>query len=124
MVFSFNPEVSDSTIKTASFVPATTKSSSEFFNSLVVGFNKNFLSLYPTLLAAIGPLNGRPDIARAAEEAIIERTSGWFSPSYDKTVGKTCTSFIKLEGNNGLIGLSINLDIKVSASVGLASLLK
>ena len=31
---------------------------------------------------------------------------------------------IKFSGNKGLIGLSINLDIKVSASVGLASLLK
>ena len=34
------------------------------------------------------------------------------------------SSFRKLEGNRGLIGLSINLEIKVSASVGLASLLK
>ena len=44
--------------------------------------------------------------------------------SYERTVGKICTSFLKLSGNKGLIGLSINLDIKVSASVGLASLLK
>ena len=44
--------------------------------------------------------------------------------SYDNTVGKTCTSFINCEGKSGLIGLSINLEIKVSASVGLASLLK
>ena len=50
--------------------------------------------------------------------------SGWFSPSYDKTVGNNCTSFKKLAGNKGLIGLSINLEINVSASVGRASLLK
>ena len=69
-------------------------------------------------------MNGNPDIAKAAEEAIIDKISGWFSLSYDKTVGNTCTSFMNPEGNKGLIGLSINLEIRVSASVGLASLLK
>ena len=68
--------VSDSTISTASFVPATTKSNSESFNSSTEGFNRYFPSLYPTLLAAIGPINGNPDIASAAEEAIIDKTSG------------------------------------------------
>ena len=40
------------------------------------GFNKYFPSLYPTLLAAIGPINGNPDIARAADEAIMDKMSG------------------------------------------------
>ena len=40
------------------------------------------------------------------------------------TVGSNCTSFLNSSGNKGLIGLSINLEISVSFSVGLASLLK
>ena len=54
----------------------------------------------------------------------MEIISGWFSPSYDKTVGNICTSFKKFDGNKGRSGLSISLDINVSASVGRASLLK
>ena len=65
-----------STIKTASLVPATTRSNSDFFNSSIEGFNKYFPSLYPTLLAAIGPWNGKPEIANAAEDATIDRMSG------------------------------------------------
>ena len=72
----------------------------------------------------MGPLKGNPEIDRAAEQAIIDSISASFSLSYESTVGKICTSFLKFSGNKGLIGLSINLDIKVSASVGLASLLK
>ena len=44
--------------------------------------------------------------------------------SYEITVGNTCTSFLNSSGNKGLIGLSINREIRVSLSVGLASLLK
>ena len=76
ITFSVNPDVSDSTMRTASLVPATTKSNSEFFNSSTEGFNKYFPSLYPTLLAAMGPKNGSPDIAKAAEEAMIDKISG------------------------------------------------
>ena len=64
------------------------------------------------------------DVNKSYFQQIIDKISGWFSLSYDKTVGKTWTSFIKPDGNKGLIGLSINLEIRVSASVGLASLLK
>ena len=78
----------------------------------------------PTLAAPTGPLKGSPEIDKAAEDAIIDNISASFSLSYESTVGKTCTSFLKSSGNKGLIGLSINLDIKVSDSVGLASLLK
>ena len=38
-------------------------------NSLGEGFNKHFPSLNPTLLAAMGPLKGNPEIAKAAEDA-------------------------------------------------------
>ena len=50
--------------------------------------------------------------------------SASFSLSYESTVGKTCTSFLKSSGNKGRIGLSISLEINVSDSVGLAYLLK
>ena len=45
ITFSDNPEVSDSTIRTASLVPATTRSSSEASNSFGDGFSKYFPSL-------------------------------------------------------------------------------
>ena len=54
----------------------------------------------------------------------MDNISGSFSLSYESTVGKICTSFLNPSGNKGRIGLSINLEIKVSDSVGLASLLK
>ena len=69
-------------------------------------------------------MNGIPDIANAAEDAVIDKISGSFSLSYEITVGNNCTSFLNSSGNKGLIGLSINLEINVSLSVGLASLLK
>ena len=96
----------------------------EFSNSFLVGFKTHLPSIKPTLDAPTGPLKGNPEIDRAAEHAIIDNISASFSLSYESTVGKTCTSFLKSSGNKGLIGLSINLDIRVSASVGLASLLK
>ena len=50
--------------------------------------------------------------------------SGLYSLPDDKTVQKTCTSFLKPSGKSGLTGLSINLEVNVSLSVGRASLLK
>ena len=55
ITFSDNPDVSDSTIKTASLVPATTKSNSESFSCSKDGFSKYFPSLYPTLLQQLAP---------------------------------------------------------------------
>ena len=69
-------------------------------------------------------MKGIPEIARAADEAMIDKISASFSLSYEMTVGNTCTSFLNSSGNKGLIGLSINREIRVSLSVGLASLLK
>ena len=121
---SVKPFASDSTIKTASNVPATTSSSDDSFSWSLVGFKMNLFSINPTLEAATGPLKGSPEILNAAELAITDKTSGSFSLSKDKTVVKTCVSFLNAFGNKGLIGLSINLEINVSLSVGLASLLK
>ena len=76
-----NSLASDSTIKTASFVPATTRSSAEVSISSFVGFNIKSPSLKPTRAAPIGPMKGTPDNVRAAEHAINETISGSFSLS-------------------------------------------
>ncbi len=78
---SVNPLVSDSTIKTASFVPATTRSNFEFSNSFFDGFKTYFPSIKPTLDAPTGPMNGIPDIAKAADDATIDNMSASFSLS-------------------------------------------
>ena len=113
---------SDSTIKTALFVPATTKSRSE--SSLIFGFKEKSFPSYPTLHPAIGPMKGIPDKVRALEAAIIAIMSGLVSPSWERTVRITWVSFLNPSGKRGLIGLSISLDVKVSNSVGLPSRLK
>ena len=86
---SVRPLASDSTIKTASLVPATTNSNDEFCKISFVGFKTNLLSTNPTFEAATGPINGRPEILSAAELAIKDNTSGSFSLSYEITVAKT-----------------------------------
>ena len=78
----------------------------------------------PTLAAAIGPLKGTSAIDIAADAAINATTSGGFSLSSERSMQFTCTSSLKKSGKSGLNGLSINLDVKVSISVGLPSLLK
>ena len=78
----------------------------------------------PTLAAPIGPSKGTPATHKAAEAPIMAAISGFCSLPDDITVEKTWTSFLNSSGNKGLIGLSISLDVNVSLSVGLASLLK
>ena len=121
---SFNSFASDSTIKTASSVPATTISKYESSNSSKFGLRTYSPSINPTRAAPIGPSNGTPEIERAADAPIIAAMSGFCFLSEDMTVQKICISLVKWSGNIGLIGLSISLDVRVSLSVGLASLLK
>ena len=78
----------------------------------------------PTRADPIGPSNGTPEIVNAADAPIIAAMSGFCFLSDDITVQNICISFVKLSGNIGLIGRSINLDVNVSLSVGRASLLK
>ena len=115
---------SDSTIRIASVVPATIKSRSEFSISDTFGFMTGLLSIYPTLTPAIGPLNGISEIDSAADAAIIDITSVCTSGLRLITVMTTWTSLRKSSLNDGLKGLSINLEISVSFSDGLPSLLK
>ena len=121
---SLNWWASDSTIRTPFFVPATTRSNFESFISCIVGLTTNLSSTKPIFVAPKGPINGNPDKVTAALAAIKATISESFSWSCDNTVQVTWVSFLKSLWNNGLIGLSISLQINVSFSVGLASLLK
>src|SRR6266850_724168 len=60
---------SDSTISTASLVPATTRSSWLSAISSSVGLSTYSLPTKPTRAAPIGPMNGAPDRQSAAEDA-------------------------------------------------------
>ena len=80
---------SDSTISTASPVPATTRSSEEVFISSIVGLSLSSSLMKPTRAAPTGPMKGMPEMVRAAEAATRARMSGSFSMSCDSTVTTT-----------------------------------
>ena len=86
---------SDSTIKTASSVPATTMSKNDSSSSSNDGLRTYSPSMNPTRAAPMGPSNGVPEIVNAAEAPIIAAISGFCFLSEDITVQKTCTSFLK-----------------------------
>ena len=67
-------------------------------------------------------MNGMSDNPNAAETPIVAKFSGMFTSSNDITVIVICTPFKNPSGNNGLIGLSTNLAINISAVDGLDSL--
>ncbi len=124
MTSSFRPAASDSTISTPSAVPATTRSSCDSPSWVAVGFKMYLPSLYPTRTAPMGPMNGRPEMASAAEAPSREAMSGSTSELTDNTEATTCTSLVNPSGNSGRIGRSINRDVRVSFSVGRPSRLK
>ena len=66
---------SDSTISTASAVPATTRSRVESFISSTVGLTLTSPLITPTRAAPIGPMKGTPDSVSAAEAATMARMS-------------------------------------------------
>ena len=76
------------------------------------------------LTVAIGPFHGILDTINAAEAPTPASTSAGFSPSVVKTVIITWVSYLKDFGNKGLIGLSVNREVSISLSEGLASRLK
>ena len=122
--FSGSSLASDSTIITASPVPATTRSRSLLAISSIIGLSTNWPSTRPTRAAAIGPRNGTPDSVSAADAATMPTMSGSFSMSCDSTVTTTCVSFLKPSTNSGRIGRSIRREVSVSFSVGRPSRLK
>ena len=124
MISSLSSLASDSTISTASPVPATTSSSWVSAISSSVGLSTYSSFMKPTRAAPIGPLKGTPDSVSAAEAATIATTSGSFSMSCDSTVTITWVSLRQPSANNGRIGRSIRRETSVSFSVGRPSRLK
>ena len=64
------------------------------------------------------------DIERAVDTPFRANISKGVSLSLESVVAITCTSFLNPLGKRGLIGLSINLQVKIACVVGLPSLLK
>ena len=121
---SFSSLASDSTISTASCVPATTRSSWLSGISSSCGLSTYSLLMKPTRAAPIGPMNGAPESVSAAEDATIARMSGSFSRSCDSVVTITWVSLRQPSANSGRIGRSISRETSVSFSVGRPSRLK
>ena len=94
MISSGSSFASDSTMSTASPVPATTSSSALSFTSSTVGFSTYSLSTKPTRAAPTGPMKGTPERVRAAEAATMATTSGSFSRSCASTVMITWVSHL------------------------------
>ena len=78
--------------------------------------------LHPILVVPIGPFHGIFEIASAAEVVMLAKMSGLFSPSTDKTVTITWTSFFNAFGKKGRIERSIIRAVKIASSDGLPSL--
>jgi hypothetical protein len=76
------------------------------------------------LAPPIGPWNGTPDSASAAEAPSIAGMSASMSGFIEMTVATTCTSLKKPSGNSGRIGRSIRREVSVSFSDGRPSRLK
>ena len=64
-------------------------SKDEFLISSLFGLRTNLPSTKPTFAAATGPINGKPDILRAAELAITAKISGSFSHFQNLKKGKS-----------------------------------
>ena len=79
MISSDSSLASDSTISTASWVPATTRSSWLSFISSMVGLSTYSLLMKATRAPPIGPMKGAPESVSAAEAATIATMSGSFS---------------------------------------------
>ena len=120
MMSSESSLASNSTISTASCVPATTRSSWLSAISSICGLSTYSLLMKPTRAAPIGPMNGAPESVSAADAATIARMSGSFSRSCDSTVTMTCVSQRQPSANSGRIGRSISRETSVSFSVGRA----
>jgi hypothetical protein len=107
----------------ASSVQATSKLIFADCSCSNVGSNTKFHSKSPTIFTpATGPSNGAPDIISARDAQVIPRNPRSDSFELLKAVAIICVSLIKPFGNIGRIGLSINLEVRTEASLGLPSL--
>ena len=109
---------SDSTIRTALLVPATTRSRSDSASAANPGLSRYRPSAYPTRAAPIGPLNGIPEQATAADAPTMAGMSGSMSGSTEITVAMIWVSLRKPLGNRGRIGRSISRQVRISFSPG------
>ena len=121
---SVNSWASDSTMRTALWVPATTRSSAEATSCVALGLRTYSPSIKPTRAAPIGPLKGTPEMDSAADAPTIATTSGSISGSTDRIVAITCTSLLKPSGKRGRIGRSMRRQVKMAFSEGRPSRLK
>ena len=124
MMSSDSSLASDSTISTASCVPATTRSSWLSDISSICGLSTYSLLMKPTRAPPTGPMNGAPESVSAAEAATIATMSGSFSRSCDSVVMMTWVSQRQPSANSGRIGRSMSREVNVSFSVGRPSRLK
>ena len=111
-----------SIITIALSVEETTRSSSDFKRSSVVGLTNNFPSTFPILTTPIGPFQGMDAIVKTADAAIAAVISVEFSISTERRVIISCTSFPEYSfGKSGRIERSISLPVNISSSEGLPS---
>ena len=104
-----------------SFVPARVTCISDFSRCATVGLITYSPSTKPSQTAPIGPFHGISEIDNEMEVPIIAATSGGLSCSTERTVATTVQSFLKSEGKSGLIGLSMQRDVRIAFSEGFDS---
>ena len=98
------------------------------FSYKSVNYNDIAIGKKPKVeVKGVGGTNIKGRLVSKNEQTLILESNGALqkipvSEIYEVNVRKF--SFLKSSGNNGLIGRSINLDVRVSCSVGRASLLK
>jgi hypothetical protein len=67
------------------------------------------------------PSHGMSEHAKAADAPLTIKISDSFSPSAEKKMPITCTSFLNPLGNSGRKGRSYSRDVKISFSEGFPS---
>ena len=87
MSSSDSSSASDSTISTASAVPATIRSSFDSAISSICGLRTKAPLIRPTRAPPIGPMKGTPERVSAAEAATMATMSGSFSRSWRENGG-------------------------------------
>ena len=113
-----------STMTMVSAEPLTTRSMVENSSCWKVGLRIQLPSTRPTRTPASGPFHGTLERLSAVEAATTPRMSASFSWSAERTVTKTCTSFLKPSGKSGRIERSIRRLARISLSEGRPSRLR
>src|SRR5712691_6799139 len=107
-----------STMRMASAVPATTRSSSDSPMRDMGGLTTIWPSRWPMRTAPTGPANGMSEITSAVDAPLMLRIVGSFSWSTESTVETTWTSSRNPSGNSGRRGRSVRRDARIAASLG------